>query len=496
MAENDEYGRELTDQDDNFSRWYTEVVRKAKLADYSPVRGSMVIRPYGYALWENMQALLDRRIKETGHVNAYFPLLVPESLLQKEAEHVEGFAPEVAWVTHAGKEKLEERYCIRPTSEAIIGEIYSKWVDSWRDLPLLINQWCNVMRWEKVTRLFLRTTEFLWQEGHTVHATEEEAEEETRKMLGVYRDFIETELAIPVWPGGKTEKEKFAGALRTYTVEALMRDGKALQAGTSHNLGQHFAKVFNITFQDRDGVRKYAWQTSWGTTTRLIGALVMAHGDDSGLMLPPNVAPLQVVIVPIWRKEADKAAVLEMIDQVLGILKPLCRVQADTDDNNTPGWKYNEYELKGVPLRLEIGPRDVQNQSVVLVRRVDRKKEFVPVAELAGRVPEMLREAQAQLFQRALEFREANTHQAKDWAEFTDIFPLRESEKESPETPEGVRRGFVWADWCGRTECEQEIQTETKATIRCLPLERPAPTGPCVRCNGEGKERALFARAY
>jgi len=494
MADRDDFVSELTDQEDNFSRWYTDVVRKAKLADYSPVRGSMVIRPYGYALWENMQALLDRRFKETGHVNAYFPLLVPESLLNKEAEHVEGFAPEVAWVTHAGKEKLEERYCIRPTSEAIIGEVYSKWIDSWRDLPLLINQWCNVMRWEKVTRLFLRTSEFLWQEGHTVHATEDEAEEETRRMLGVYKDFIETELAIPIWAGQKTEKEKFAGALRTYSVEALLRDGKALQAGTSHNLGQHFAKVFDITFQDRDGVRKFAWQTSWGVSTRLIGALIMAHGDDSGLMLPPNVAPIQVVIVPIWRKDEDKARVLEMVDRVLGILKPVCRVQADTDDNNTPGWKYNEYELKGVPLRMEIGPRDVQNEAVMVVPRIDRsKKESVPVADLAARIPALLAEAQRNLFERALQFRRQNTYEIATWEEFIDVFPLREA---GQETPEGSRRGFVWADWCGVTDCEQKIQDQTKATIRCMPLDRPAAAGKCVHCGGEGKEHVLFARAY
>ena len=493
MAEGDDFVQELGDQGDNFSRWYTDVVRKAKLADYSPVRGSMVIRPYGYTLWENMQAALDRRIKETGHLNAYFPLLVPESLLQKEAEHVEGFAPEVAWVTHAGQNKLEERYCIRPTSEAIIGEIYSKWVDSWRDLPLLINQWCNVMRWEKVTRLFLRTSEFLWQEGHTVHATEEEAEEETLRMLGVYQDFIETELAIPVWPGLKSEKEKFAGALRTYTVEALMRDGKALQSGTSHNLGQHFAKVFDITFQDRDGTRKHAWQTSWGVSTRLVGAIVMAHGDDSGLMLPPNVAPYHAVIVPIWRKEEDKAAVLEMVDRVRALLKPVARVHADTDDNNTPGWKYNEYEMKGVPLRLEIGPRDVQNESVVVVRRLDRNKDFVPVSELAVRVPEMLATVQAELFQRALAFRDENTHHAGGWSEFTDIFPQREAGQDAQD---GTSRGFVWANWCGRTECEQQIQDETKTTIRCMPLDRPGPDGACVRCGQEGKERVLFARAY
>lgn len=493
MADRDDFVQELGGQEDNFSRWYTDVVRKAKLADYSPVRGSMVIRPYGYTLWENMQAQLDRRFKETGHVNAYFPLLVPESLLQKEAEHVEGFAPEVAWVTHAGQNKLEERFCIRPTSEAIIGATYSRWVDSWRDLPILINQWANVMRWEKVTRLFLRTSEFLWQEGHTVHATEEEAEEETLKMLGVYQDFIENELAIPIWPGQKSEKEKFAGALRTYSVEALLRDGKALQAGTSHNLGQHFAKVFDITFQDRDGQRKFAWQTSWGVSTRLIGAIIMAHGDDNGLQLPPRVAPIQVVIVPIWRKEEDKAAVLGMVDQVLAELKPVCRVIADTDDNNTPGWKYNEYELKGVPLRLEIGPRDVQNGTVVLVRRLDRKKEFVPLADLARRVPELLEQIQAELFQRALAFRSENTHAVASWDEFTEIFPLREIGQEAPE---GSKRGFVWANWCGDRDCEQKIQDLTKATIRCMPLDRPAPDGACVHCGSEGRERVLFARAY
>lgn len=488
-----EFGPELTEQEDSFSRWYTEVIRKARLADYSPVRGSMVIRPYGYALWENMQALLDRRFKATGHQNAYFPLLVPESLLRKEAEHVEGFAPEVAWVTHAGNDRLEERYCIRPTSEAIIGEVYSRWVDSWRDLPILINQWANVMRWEKVTRLFLRTSEFLWQEGHTVHATEAEAEEETLRILGVYQDFIENELAIPVWSGLKTEKEKFAGALRTYSVEALMRDGKALQSGTSHNLGQHFAKVFDITYQDRDGVRKFAWQTSWGVSTRLIGALIMAHGDDNGLMLPPNVAPIQVIVVPIWRKDADRVQVLEFVDRVLAALGPVCRIQADTDDNNTPGWKYNEYELKGVPLRLEVGPRDVASESVVLVRRMDRRKEFVPLADLVRRVPELLAEAQSELFARALTFREENTHTVSGWAEFTSLFPERAA---GAEAPPGARKGFAWADWCGDRNCEQSIQDRTKATIRCLPLDRPAPAGDCVHCGRPAVERAVFARAY
>ncbi len=493
MPEQEQFVQELTDQEDNFSRWYNEVVRKAKLADYSPVRGSMVIRPYGYGLWENMQAALDRRIKATGHVNAYFPLLVPEALLNKEAEHVEGFAPEVAWVTHAGREKLEERYCIRPTSEAIIGDCYSRWVDSWRDLPILINQWANVMRWEKVTRLFLRTSEFLWQEGHTVHATEAEAEEETLKMLGVYKEFIETELALPIWDGLKTEKEKFAGALRTYCVEALMRDGKALQAGTSHNLGQHFARVFDITFQDRDGQRKHAWQTSWGVSTRLVGALIMGHGDDAGLNLPPNVAPIQVIVVPIWRKEADKVAVLEMVDRVLAELRPVCRIQADTDDNNTPGWKYNEYELKGVPLRLEIGPRDVANGSVMLVRRLDRQKSVVPLSELAAVVPAALAEIQKLLFTRALEYRGENTHSVSTWAEFTDIFPEREAGQEARD---GSRRGFVWANWCGDRAAEEKVQELTKATIRCMPLDAPEPDGPCVYTGRPAERRVLFARAY
>ncbi|MBI3912336.1 MAG: proline--tRNA ligase [Armatimonadetes bacterium] len=484
MSERDE---ELTGKlphpEEDFSTWYTQVIRRAQLADYTPVRGSMAIRPYGYALWENMQALLDRRIKATGHVNAYFPLLVPESLLQKEAEHVAGFAPQVAWVTEAGTEKLEERYAIRPTSEAIIGALYSKWIDSWRDLPVLINQWANVIRWEKVTRPFLRTAEFLWQEGHTVHRTEEEAEEETLRMLGVYQDFIENELAIPVIPGRKTESEKFAGALRTYSVEALMRDGRALQAGTSHNLGQHFARVFDITFQDQDGERKYVWQTSWGVSTRLIGALIMAHGDASGLIFPPNVAPIQIVIVPIWRKDEDRQPVLEATDQVLARLRPPYRIEADTDDTKTPGWKYNEHEMRGVPLRMEIGPRDVQNRSVVLVRRLDRRKETVPIAQLAARVPALLREVQQEIFDRALRCRAENTHPVETWDEFRRVME--------------EQRGFIIALWCGDAACETAIQHETTATIRCLPLDRPCEvTGPCIRCGGEAKEQAVFAKAY
>ena len=478
----DAYGQKLISQEEDFSRWYTQLIRRSKLADYAPVRGCMVIRPYGYAMWENMQRLLDERIKATGHVNAYFPLLVPEALLQKEADHVEGFAPEVAWVTHAGQDELEERYCIRPTSEAIVCHMYSRWIDSWRDLPVLINQWCNVMRWEKVTRLFLRTSEFLWQEGHTAHATAEEAEEEVLRMLDVYEDFIHNELALSVVKGEKTAKERFAGAVQTFSVEGLMRDGRALQCGTSHNLGQHFARVFDITYQDQSGERQYVHQTSWGVSTRLIGAIIMGHGDDGGLVLPPNVAPTQVVIVPIWRKEKDRAPVMEMVDEVEALLKPVARVEADRDDTTTPGWKFNEHELRGVPVRLEIGPRDVQNQSVVLVRRLGRQKEFVPMGELAARVPALLEEIQQQIFQRSVQHREENTHEAGTWEEFQTIVV--------------ENRGFIWANWCGQDDCEREIQQATTATIRCIPMEREKAAGKCIHCDADAKERVLFAKAY
>jgi prolyl-tRNA synthetase len=474
-----QFVEDLTDQSDDFSRWYTEVVRKAQLADYSPVRGSMVIRPYGYSLWENMQQRLDRRIKATGHQNAYFPLLIPESLLQLEAEHVEGFAPECAWVTHGGREKLEERYAVRPTSEAIICYMYARWIESYRDLPVLLNQWCNVMRWEKVTRLFLRTTEFLWQEGHTAHATEPEARAEVLRMLDVYRDFAETELAIPVYAGQKSDAERFAGAYETYTVEALMKDGKALQAGTSHHLGQHFAKVFDVTYQDEQGKRQHVWQTSWGATTRLIGALVMVHGDDQGLRLPPNVAPVQAVIVPIWRKDADRAQVRAFVDRVREALGERVRLHVDDRDQYSPGWKYNEYEMRGVPLRLEIGPRDVANQSVMTVRRDTRGKEPVPLAALAERVPELLADIQASLFRQALEFRDANTVLAASKADVLAHFAAD-------------RRGFVAMPWDGSAEVEAEVKERTGATLRCMPadgarfasLERP------------GHRVALFARSY
>ncbi len=469
---------DLTDQSDDFSRWYNEVVRKAQLADYSPVRGAMVIRPYGYALWEHMQRLLDDRIKATGHQNAYFPLLIPESLLQKEADHIEGFAPECAWVTHGGREELEERLAIRPTSEAIIGHMYSRWIESYRDLPVLINQWGNVMRWEKVTRLFLRTSEFLWQEGHTAHATAAEAQEEVLRMLEVYRDFVETELAIPVDKGPKSELEKFAGAEMTYAIEALMRDGRALQAGTSHNLGQHFAKVFDITFQDEQGKRQHVYQTSWGLTTRMVGAIVMTHGDDQGLRLPPRVAPVQAVIVPIWRKDAERAVVTAFADRVVAALRGSVRVLLDDREQYTPGWKYNEHELRGVPLRLEIGPRDVAAGAVMTVRRDNRAKESAPLDALAGRVAALLDEIQAALFQRAADFRAENTSYAGTLAEIEAHF--------------ATKRGFVAVAWEGDAKLEAEIKERTGATLRCVPMD----LGRFRDIAPDGKKLALFARAY
>src|ERR671920_961315 len=393
---------EITPQSQDFGRWYIDVVRRAELADYSPVKGCMVIRPYGYAMWELIQQGLDRRFKATGHVNAYFPLFIPESLLMREAEHVEGFAPQVAWVTKGGTEVLEERLVVRPTSETIIGVMYAKWVQSWRDLPILINQWANVVRWEKVTRLFLRTTEFLWQEGHTAHETAEEAQEETLRMLGVYKDFAETDLAMPVIDGQKTDSEKFAGAERTYSIEALMRDGRALQAGTSHNLGQNFAKVFDIKFQARDKTVQYAWTTSWGVTTRLIGAVIMTHGDDSGLILPPKIAPYQVVIVPIPRGNW-KETVLPKCQEIKAHLTAAgIRVKLDDDESQTPGWKFAEYEMRGVPIRLEIGPKDIEKSSVFAARRDTREKQSIPMDGLADAIIKLLDEIQQGLFDRAV----------------------------------------------------------------------------------------------
>lgn len=482
MEKDIEFVKEIASKEKNFSQWYVDVVRKAELADYTSIKGCMVIRPYGYGLWENMQAGLDRRIKETGHKNAYFPLFIPESLLKKEAEHVEGFAPEVAWVTHGGNQKLEERLAIRPTSEAVICSLYSKWVKSWRDLPILINQWVNIVRWEKVTRLFLRTTEFLWQEGHTAHKTEQEAEEETLKILKeVYQDYIEDDLAIPVIVGRKTEKEKFAGALHTYTLEALMSDGKMLQAGTSHNLGQNFAKAFNIKFLDEDQQEKYVWQTSWGTTTRLVGALVMVHGDERGLKLPPKVAPVQIIIVPIMFDKTKKK-VLEKAESIRDILKKDFRVEIDTRDGYTPGWKFNEWEMKGVPLRLEIGPRDMAQGQVMLVRRDTGEKTAVKEENLVETVKGLLENIQENLFTQAKKFLEENIRETSDYNEFKKII-----EKQ---------RGLIKTYWCESKDCEDKIKEETKASIRCIPFEQEKASGKCIYCGKESSTLVYFARAY
>src|SRR5437763_8394092 len=458
MADEDRYVEDIIDQDDNFSQWYNQVVRKAELADYAPVRGCMIIRPYGYAIWENIQQLMDARFKETGVLNAYFPLLIPRSFIEKEAEHIEGFAPELAWVTRGGGEELEEPLAIRPTSETIVGHSFSKWIQSYRDLPILINQWNNVMRWEKRTILFLRTAEFLWQEGHTAHRTLEEAEERTLMMLAVYRSFAEEDLAIPVLVGRKSENEKFAGALRTYSIEAMMGDGKALQAGTSHNLGTNFARGFDIQYLHSDGQRKYCATTSWGLSTRTIGGVLMVRGDKSGLIVPARVAPHQVVIVPIWRKEAEKAAVSELVARVEKMLKGKVRVKVDRSEN-TPGWKYSEWEMRGVPFRMEIGPRDVQNNSVMLVRRDNRVKESVSVDALETRLPALLEEVQKAMYQRALEFRQQNTHYTESYDEFKQII----SEK----------RGFVRVKWAEDSAAETAIKEETKATLRVIPFDQP-----------------------
>src|ERR1700674_5804501 len=457
----DSFVTEITPRSQDFSRWYLDVVQRAELADYSPVKGCMVIRPYGYAIWELIQQALDKRIKATGHVNAYFPLFIPESLLTKEAEHVEGFAPQVAYVTYGGGEELEEKLVVRPTSEAIFGTMYAKWIQSWRDLPILINQWVNVVRWEKVTRPFLRTTEFLWQEGHTAHETEAEAEEETRKILELYKETVETEMAMPVVTGRKSESEKFAGALRTYSIEALMGDGRALQAGTSHNLGQNFAKAFDITFQARDKSVQHVWGTSWGMTTRLVGATIMVHGDDSGLVLPPRVAPYQVVIVPIgrdnWRETVlPKAQEIQRALAAAGI-----SVTLDERDER-PGWKFAEWELRGVPLRLEIGPKDIEKSTVLVARRDTREKQAVPMDGLVRSIRELLEQIQRTLFDRAVQFREERTQRVSGYEEFKNVM-------------EG-RPGFVIASWCGSAVCEAQIKTDTQATIRNMPMTAVTPS--------------------
>ncbi len=480
--------KEITPRSEDFSQWYIDVVRKADLADYTTIKGCMVIKPYGYALWENMRDEMDKRIKATGHQNACFPLLVPESLLCKEAEHIEGFAPEVAWVTHGGTEELEERMAIRPTSEAIICSIYANWVHSWRDLPILINQWANVVRWEKVTRLFLRTTEFLWQEGHTCHRTHEEAREETLKMLGVYKEFCENVLAMPVHSGIKTVNERFPGAQDTFCIEALMSDGKALQAGTSHDLGQHFSKMFDIIFEDQDNERKYVWQTSWGTSTRLVGGVVMTHGDENGLILPPKIAPYQVVIIPIF-KAANKDTVCAKAREVAETLtKAGVRVFVDDREQYSPGWKYNQWEMKGVPLRLELGPKDLEKEAVFSARRDTREKASLPMATLTTTVPELLDTIQKDMYQRAMDFREKMTTRVDNFDDFAKTIE--------------EKRGFVIAGWDGTDETEKKIKELTKATIRFIPLDEnsepiPAPEGAkCVLTGAPAKYVVYFARSY
>ncbi len=490
--------KEITSREQDYSQWYNDLVIKGSLADYSAVRGCMVIKPYGFALWENMRDALDRMFKDTGHVNAYFPLFVPKSLFEAEEKNAEGFAKECAVVTHYRLKsdpskkgglmvdpdaKLEEELVVRPTSEAIIWNTYKNWIQSYRDLPILINQWANVVRWEMRTRLFLRTAEFLWQEGHTAHATAQEAVEETRKMLDVYADFVENWMALPVIKGVKTESERFAGAVDTYCIEALMQDGKALQAGTSHFLGQNFAKAFDVRFSDRDNKLDYVWATSWGVSTRLIGALVMAHSDDDGLILPPKIAPLQVVIVPIYKGEEQKAKIDVKVQELLKELKAAgVRVKYDDSDNSRPGWKFAEYEMKGVPVRIAIGARDLENNTVELARRDTKEKASVSMDGLSARIISLLEEVQKSIYNKALVYRDAHITRVDSWQEFESVL--------------NEKTGFVSAHWDGTAETEAKIKELTKATIRCIPLDNPAEEGMCILTGKPSQQRVLFAQAY
>ena len=474
----------LPSRAEDFSEWYNQLVLRAELADYAPVRGCMIVRPYGWSLWENITAQLDRRFKATGHVNAAFPLLIPQSFISKEQSHVAGFSPELAVVTHGGGEKLEEPLVIRPTSETIIGHSYAKWIQSYRDLPLLINQWNSVVRWELRTKLFLRTLEFFWQEGHTAHATLEEAEAETRQMLDIYTDFAVNEAAIPVIPGKKSASERFAGADATYSIEAMMGDGKALQAGTSHNLGQNFAKAFEIRYLDQAGALQYCWTTSWGLSTRFVGAIIMVHGDDQGLILPPRLAPHQVVIVPIFKNDEEKGLVLGTARKIREqLVRAEIRVKVDEREGQSPGFKFYDWEMRGVPLRMEIGPKDVAKGSVVLARRDKPGKEgksFVSQEGIAESVAQQLAVIQKALFDNALAFREAHTFEPKSREAFQ----------------EAIERGFARAYWCGDAKCEEEIKETTKATLRCIPLEQASAPGACIFCNKPSKELAIFGKAY
>ncbi len=462
------------------SQWYHDIIQEAQLADYSPVRGCMVIRPNGYAIWERMQAELDRRFKETGHENLYFPLFIPESFLKKEAQHIEGFAPELAVVTHGGGEKLEEPLVVRPTSETMIWHMYKKWISSYRDLPLLYNQWANVVRWERRTRLFLRTTEFLWQEGHTAHATEKEAREEAMRMLEVYRSFAEEVLSIPVITGTKSGAEKFAGAIDTYSIEGLMHDGKALQMGTSHYLGENFSKAFDVKFQDRDGELKWVHATSWGASTRLIGALIMVHSDDQGLVIPPRLAKRPIVIVPIWKSDEDKIAIRAAAEAIINDVAPL-QVHLDDREELTPGFKFNEWELKGIPIRIEMGPRDLKAGTAVVVRRDTGEKTSLPLTSLKTALPALLDTIQRHLYERALKRLHENTHIIDDKEAFASQLELG---------------GFILAHWCEKASCEAAISTETKATIRNIPFSSKDEVGNCIHCGSPSPRRVLFARAY
>jgi len=489
--------KELTSRAEDYSQWYNDLVIKGGLADYSAVRGCMVIKPYGFALWENMRDQLDKMFKETGHVNAYFPLFIPKSFLSKEAAHVEGFAKECAVVTHYrlmndpnGKgivvdpdAKLEEELIVRPTSETIIWNTYKDWIQSYRDLPLLINQWANVVRWEMRTRLFLRTAEFLWQEGHTAHATKEEAIEETERMLNVYADFVEEFMALPVIKGVKTASERFAGAVDTYCIEALMQDGKALQAGTSHFLGQNFAKAFEVQFLNKENKQEYVWATSWGVSTRLIGALIMAHSDDQGLILPPKIAPLQVVIIPIYKGEESKATIDAKADVIIASLKALgIRVKYDNSDNSRPGWKFAQYELQGVPVRLAMGLRDMENKVVEVARRDTKEKNSMPMEGLADNIVKLLADIQQNMYDKALAFRTEKTTNADNWDDFVKLLD--------------EKGGFIAAHWDGTAETEEQIKDKTKATIRCIPMNNKLEDGTCILSGKPSKQRVLFARAY
>lgn len=475
---NEKMVKAITSMNEDFAKWYTDVCIKAELVDYASVKGCMIIRPYGYAIWENIQRLMDNRFKETGHENVYMPLFIPESLLQKEKDHVEGFAPEVAWVTHGGEEKLEERMCVRPTSETLFCDHFKNIVHSYRDLPKLYNQWCNVVRWEKTTRPFLRSREFLWQEGHTLHATAEEAQGETIQMLDIYADFAEKCLAMPVVKGRKTEKERFAGAEATYTIEALMHDGKALQSGTSHYFGDGFSRAFEVEYTDRDNKPVHPFQTSWGTTTRLIGAVIMTHGDDNGLVLPPAIAPIQAVVIPI---ASHKPGVKEKAAEIAERLKSVCRVKIDASEQS-PGWKFAEYEMKGVPLRIEIGPRDIENNCCVAVRRDNREKTVISLDELEAKLPELLAAVQNGLYEKALARRAEMTYDAHSLDEMCDI---------AEDKP-----GFIRAMWCGERECEDKLKEVAGVTSRCIPFEQEEIADTCVCCGKKAKHMLYWGKAY